>query len=85
MIEPERQGNLRGRQIGMVAQDVEPVIPEWVGTGPHGYKELTMAGFEALAVEALRDLKGENDALQARNRALEVRMLELETRLAGNA
>jgi len=83
-IEPEKQGNLTGRQIGMVAQEVEPVMPEWVGMDRHGYKELAIRGFEALTVEAFRDLQQKNDTLQAHNQALEARLLELETRLAAN-
>jgi hypothetical protein len=64
--EPEKMGNLMGRQMGLVAQEVEPVFPEWVSTGPDGYKELTVRGFEALTIEALRELHGEIEALKKR-------------------
>ena len=46
----------------MIAQDVEDVFPDWVGTSGHGYKMLTFRGFEALTVEALRELREEKDA-----------------------
>ncbi|MDD5320320.1 MAG: tail fiber domain-containing protein [Methylococcales bacterium] len=62
--EPEKMGNLSGTQMGLVAQEVEKVFPEWVGTGPDGYRELTIRGFEALTIEALRELKAEIESLR---------------------
>ena len=64
--EPEKMGNLSGPQTGLVAQEVEKVFPEWVSSDPEGYKELTVRGFEALAIEALRELKNEVEALKKR-------------------
>jgi hypothetical protein len=64
-IEPENHGNLTGVQIGMIAQEVEKVFPEWVGTDERGYKDLTFRGFEALATEAIKELKSENDLLKS--------------------
>ena len=54
--EPEKQGNLTGTQMGLIAQEVEEVFPEWVGTQEDGGKTLTIRGFEALTIEALREL-----------------------------
>lgn len=79
--EPEKQGNLTGTQTGLVAQEVEEVFPEWVGTGPDGLKFLAIRGFEALTVEAFRDLKTEVDRLRSANQALEKRVKALETKL----
>jgi hypothetical protein len=62
--EPEQMGGLTGPQIGLVAQEVEAVFSTWVGTDPDGYKTVTIRGFEALAVEALRELTAKIDALQ---------------------
>jgi len=53
---PAAVGQLPGVQLGMVAQDVEQVFPSWVDTGADGYKRVTFRGFEALTVEAMRDL-----------------------------
>jgi hypothetical protein len=50
-----------GARMGMVAQKVEPVFPDWVDTGASGYKRLTFRGLEALTVEALRELRSEKD------------------------
>jgi Chaperone of endosialidase len=81
--DPARQGNLTGTQIGMIAQDVEQVFPEWVDTSSDGYKILTFRGFEALTVEALRELKAENDQLKATCRSLEARLAALEAHFNG--
>lgn len=59
------------RHIGMIAQEVEEVFPQWVYTAPDGYKALSYEGFEALTVEAMRELKTENDELRARLDRLE--------------
>lgn len=63
--EPEKQGNLTGKQMGLIAQEVEQVFPEWVGVDPEGFKDLTIRGFEALTVEAFKELKQEIDALKS--------------------
>ncbi|MFM6898209.1 MAG: tail fiber domain-containing protein, partial [Microcystis panniformis] len=75
--EPEKQGNLTGTQIGFLAQEVAAVFPEWVGDSSDGYKTLTIMGFEALTVEAFKELKAEQEALQARCQAIAVKMPEL--------
>jgi len=71
--EPEKHGNLTGIQMGMIGQEVEKVFPQWVGSDKYGYKDLTFRGFEALTVEAIRELKAENEALKKRIEALEQR------------
>jgi hypothetical protein len=70
---PERMGNRTGPQMGLIADEVETVFPEWVGTGPGGYKELTLQGFEALVIEALRELQAEIERLKARLASVEKR------------
>ncbi len=58
---PGTIGELDGIQIGMIAQEVEKVFPEWVETAPDGYKRVTVRGLTALVVEALRELRAERD------------------------
>jgi hypothetical protein len=82
---PEEQGNLTGTQMGLVAQEVEEVFPEWVDTDPNGYKTLTFRGFEALSVEAFKELEAENETLRAMNRELESRIRDLEVSAFGEA
>jgi Chaperone of endosialidase len=69
--EPAEHGNHRGLQRGFVAQEVEQVMPEWVGVDEKGFKTLNTTGLEALLVESIRTLKTENDALRDRVRTLE--------------
>jgi hypothetical protein len=60
-IDPASQGNMAGTYPGLIAQEVEPVFPEWVGVDSRGYKTLTVIGFEGIVVEALRELRSEKD------------------------
>ncbi len=60
--EPNQLGARPGLCTGFVAQEVEPVFPDWVSTDRDGMKIMQITGFEALAVEALRELREEKDA-----------------------
>jgi hypothetical protein len=62
--EPEKYGNLAGPQTGFVAQQVEDVFPEWVGRDSGGFRTVSIRGFEALTVEAFRELRDELRAVQ---------------------
>jgi hypothetical protein len=53
---------LPGQRIGMIAQEVAQVFPDWVDEADDGYLRLTYRGFEAVIVEALRELREEKDA-----------------------
>lgn len=89
-IDPKSINELEGRRIGMIAQEVEQIFPDWVEDLSNGYKSLTFRGFEALTVEALRDFRAEKDAqidaLRAEKDAeladLRARLDALETTLA---
>jgi hypothetical protein len=83
---PEAINELPGTRIGMIAQEVEEVFPDWVSDGGHGYKTVTFRGFEALTVEALRELREERDRLLATKdeeiRGLRAGNADLESRVA---
>jgi len=51
-----------GIRRGWIAQQVEDVFPEWVSEAQDGMKMLTPVGFDAITVEALRELRAEKDA-----------------------
>ncbi|MBL8880568.1 MAG: tail fiber domain-containing protein [Phycisphaerales bacterium] len=70
-----------GTQIGVIAQEVEAVFPGWVDDNANGYKTVTFRGFEAVTIEAMRELRSENDELRANNRALESRIQAIEAAL----
>jgi hypothetical protein len=75
-INPADHANQTGRQAGFVAQDVERVFPNWVKEVPGAEHDasLTPNGqvkslslpfeFDALTVEALRELRAENAELK---------------------
>lgn len=49
-----------GTHTGFVAQEVAKVYPEWVSADDQGYLLVGPQGFEAIAVEALRELRDEH-------------------------
>jgi len=83
--DPHTPLTLPGRQVGFIAQDVEGVFPEWVSEGENGYKYVAPRGFQALIVEALRELRQEKEAqiraLQDESATLRARLAVLEARL----
>ena len=91
--DPEAINELEGERIGMIAQEVEKVFPDWVNINSRGHKTVTFRGFEALTVEALRDLRTEKDrefanhdkrltAVARDNHELRARNADLESRLS---
>lgn len=60
-----------GTQIGMIAQEVEQVLPELVSTDQEGYKSLAYSKLTCVLIEAVKELKAENDELRKRIAALE--------------
>lgn len=75
----------KGTQVGFIAQEVQKVFPDWVDVGPGGYLTVGSKGFEARAVEALRELRAEKDAeiaaLVEQNAQLSDRLDRLEARI----
>lgn len=53
---------LPGPQIGLMADEVANVFPDWVSTDAVGTRYVTERATTALMVEALRDLRAEKDA-----------------------
>ncbi|MFG0330131.1 MAG: tail fiber domain-containing protein [Phycisphaerales bacterium] len=81
--DPERINELEGERIGMIAQEVEAVFPDWVDEGADGFKRVTYRGFEAIIVEAMREMRAESlgrlATLEAENQALRERLARLES------
>jgi hypothetical protein len=61
---------LDGDDIGLLAQDVEQVVPEVVQNGPDGYKYIRYGQLTALLVEAVKEQQQTIDRLEARVEAL---------------
>jgi hypothetical protein len=76
----------QGRQRGFLAQEVQKVFPDWVSTAPDGMLAVECKGFEALTVEALRELRTEKDQaiqrLSEENAALKTSVTAQQARLA---
>jgi hypothetical protein len=76
---------LPGRQIGLMADEVERVFPDWISRDEHGTRFVTERSTTALMVEALRDLRSEKDrelaAKQAEIENLKARLDRLEAAL----
>ncbi len=73
---------LPGRQVGFIAQEVEQVFPDWVSQSEGGFKTVGPRGFEALTVEALRELRAESATIDSSQSA---RIAALESQLAEQA
>lgn len=54
-----------GRTMGLMAQQVEQLFPGMVDEDARGYKTVNYSELPLLMLEALRELKAENDALRA--------------------
>jgi hypothetical protein len=71
----ESMGRSTGhREIGVIAQEVEAVFPELVttwGDNNENYKAVDYGRMTGVLVEAVKELKAENDALKQRVEALE--------------
>lgn len=52
----------KDKQIGLIAQDVEKIIPELVSTDKKGYKSISYAKLSVIAIQALKELKSNNDS-----------------------
>jgi hypothetical protein len=62
---------------GLIAQDVEQVLPELVVTNDDGYKAIDYSKLPLLTIQAMKELKSENDTLQDRVKELERIVAEL--------
>ena len=65
------QGFGDSRASGLIAQEVEHVLPQLVVTGADGFKAVDYGKLPLLTIQAVKELKAENDALAARNAALQ--------------
>jgi hypothetical protein len=71
-----------GRQIGLVAQEVEKVVPELVNTSADGYKSVSYEKLTALLVEAVKEQQTQIDAQQTQIEAQQKRIDALEAMVA---
>jgi hypothetical protein len=70
-----------GEHVGFIAQELQQVFPEWVLEGDDGYLQLSMRGFEAVAVRGMQELSAENARLDDHLATLRLENAELRSRL----
>jgi hypothetical protein len=70
-----------GTQIGVIAQEIESVFPELVHTNKEGYKSVSYSNLVAPLIEAVKELKQQNETLNNRVEALEKEQKNLIERL----
>ncbi|WP_400192364.1 tail fiber domain-containing protein [Hymenobacter sp. B81] len=58
-----------GRQVGLIAQEVEQVFPDLVSTGPDGYKSVDYSRLTPVLIEALKEQQRQIEQLQQQNAA----------------
>ena len=70
-----------GKQIGLIAQEVEKVFPEVVSADNKGYKSVAYAQLVGPLVEAVKELKKENDRLKQDNKNIKKELDRLRIKI----
>jgi regulator of replication initiation timing len=65
-------------QVGFVAQEVQKVFPEAVNEGEDGLLDFNMHPVNVALVNAIKELKAENDRLKAENEKINARLDKIE-------
>ena len=82
-----KEGNPRDlpsdqEQIGFVAQEVQTVFPEAVNVGEDGLLDFNMHPINVALINAIKELKAENDRLKAENEKINERLGNIEALLS---
>ncbi len=70
-----------GVQIGVIAQEVEKIIPEVVFEDNEGIKSVAYDKLVSVLIEATRELKAENETIKSENEQLKGKLIAVESRL----
>ena len=71
-----KDGRETGNRMGFIAQEVEPILPEVVDNKNDHYT-MQYAPITAVLVEAMKELKSENDQLKQKVESLETELTEI--------
>jgi hypothetical protein len=66
------------QSFGLIAQDVQKEFPDLVQVDAQGYLAVNYSKLPLLTIQAVKELKAENDTLKAHNADLEARLSALE-------
>ncbi|MBI4657126.1 MAG: tail fiber domain-containing protein, partial [Elusimicrobia bacterium] len=80
--DPERIGADSGKHIGLIAQEVEKIMPQWVKEDKNGYKWLSKEGIDAVLVEAIKEQQSMIEENDKRIEVLKRKLKELEAKEA---
>jgi hypothetical protein len=78
-LDPEEQ------QIGFIAQEVQAIFPEAVSENSSGYLDFNIHPVNVALINAIKELKNENDRLKAENMQIINRLSKLEAAAEVNA
>jgi len=77
-----RQLSSETEQVGFVAQEVQKIFPEAVAEAEDGYLDFNIHPVNIAMVNAIRELKAENDRLKVENEQIISRLERIEAQLA---
>lgn len=66
------------QSYGLVAQEVERVLPELVGEDEQGYKTVDYSKLPLMLLQAVKELRAENDSLRQQNAETAARLKQIE-------
>jgi hypothetical protein len=72
-------------QVGFVAQEVQKIFPEAVSEAEDGYLDFNIHSINVALVNAIKELKAENDRLKTENREQDSRIERLERLFSASA
>ncbi len=74
------KGFTHGENIGLIAQEVEKIIPELVKDGPEGYKSIAYDKLTAFLIEGMKEQQSQIESGKSENAKLTYRVQELESK-----
>jgi hypothetical protein len=73
-----KKGLKKTKQIGLIAQEVEKILPEVVDTDNDGYKSIQYSHVVPLLIEAIKELSSDNSSLRSELEAQKTRITEID-------
>ena len=72
------QNKTQNTQIGVIAQEVEEIYPEFVHTDEEGMKSVNYMQMVAVLIEAVKELNGKIEVLESENSELRTQLNDIE-------